>query len=448
MNNGKATNNNIISKLLTGLILALLLTAAFFGYRWLNAPEREAERFYRLIGKGEFLQAYDMIAESLPESEFLTVEKFGAVVCANPAVSTGKHTVIAVGTEETGADPASDNLYDVYSVNKKTGDEALYRFEIRDTGRRRFGILREWQLIPQDLYVKEAELEGVEGVNPAVDGIRLEESNCRIEEGNGLRRFYVPYLFAGRHEIRTEYFDNIFLPSEQVSEIWYDGGFMCIQIPELTEDVKTELKEKMLDLWDYALYLAILENQVSMLTQSFPDYDESVAKFQDESYEFGKQCVDLLWREPQQKSTELTWELDAFRHRIFPGDGQNGKMLIAESVTDGSGNEFTRGCNPEITDCAVRSGVYLVRLKAKANPVYTGLGHFLEIYLNGMNTEYWLELKHQNEEECLMTFAWYQGKWYLQDFGHQILSTEELEKEIYQEEDLSTEEALPKEAAE
>lgn len=192
-------------KLLTVSVgILILLTAGFFlTGSYLYSPQKTARAYYEAKLAGDWNRMYDCC--QFPEGKFLSRKNFvNAMSYEEQELETPK--IKSYRMKKTGTDGTTGNS--IYSLTcTLEGISEVQKETVKIAkGEKVLGPFYEWYIVPEDLYVENAELAVPEDAQLYLDGLQItDQYEMKSEEDlQGVAVYRIPYLFLGYHTIQIQ----------------------------------------------------------------------------------------------------------------------------------------------------------------------------------------------------------------------------------------------------
>lgn len=243
------------------------------------SPKTAVREYYGAYADGDWNQVYDACA--FPDSEFLSRQSFVNAHSYQSMDSEASQEIIGFSVKLAQKDEISRFYQIDYRV---TGSSEMMSTQVEAVRGKPAGIFfRQWEIIPDGLYMENVEIQIPAQAKLTLDGIEL-SSEYFIATDNNVDIYRVPYLFCGYHTIALDQEGK-----DSYREIYKAEEGKPLQIlPELrlSETTGAEISDFVIDVVDAVYEAAIGQEEFETIRQYFPSDAIGSSRAEDAYEEF------------------------------------------------------------------------------------------------------------------------------------------------------------------
>lgn len=250
----------VIANVLLFAVLAALYVVC--GSR-IYSPKTAVEEYYAAYAEGDWNKIFDACA--FPTSEFLSRQSFVNAHSYHGISGEAEEEIIGFTVNLA----QKDEISRIYQVDYRIkGNSEKLSTQVEAVRGKQAGIFfHEWEIVPDGMYMKNAEIQIPAQAKLTLDGIEL-SSDYYVSTDSNVDIYRLPYLFCGYHTILLEQEGK-----ESYREIYMAEAGKPLQIlPELrlSETTGKEITGFVLDAVDAVYQAAISHEEFDTISQYFP----------------------------------------------------------------------------------------------------------------------------------------------------------------------------------
>lgn len=200
-----------------------------------NNPRLTVDNYFKALLAGDYETAYSYV-EPMEDTTFMNKDAYIAAMQYLEVAGEEDYRIYSVG----------DNEYTM-----SYGNSGYMTIRLRECEEKRFLVFKDYEVILRDVYAEDVMITAPKDVTISVNGIKLDASNCAIDESEYLSSYETSYtidcMYQGEYLVELDG-GEIYQPYSEIMDVEWDGCSHYMYQPYLADGVATELLERSYDI--------------------------------------------------------------------------------------------------------------------------------------------------------------------------------------------------------